>query len=88
VDRHVTLPTDWTSGASVRTMASGAPVVISPGTAPEGHALALLRPEHVSIEEAHDGVATPNALQVIDRLFSGFEILLRLRFDDGVRLGV
>jgi iron(III) transport system ATP-binding protein len=53
-----------------------------------GHALCLLRPEHFAIEEAADGAATADAWQVIERRFSGSEILLGLRSNDGEQLWV
>jgi ABC-type Fe3+/spermidine/putrescine transport system ATPase subunit len=59
-----------------------------PDRRPTGHALCLLRPEHFSIEEAPDGTASSDSWQVIDRRFSGSEILLELRSADGERLWV
>jgi hypothetical protein len=53
-----------------------------------GHALCLLRPEHFGIEEAPDGAATADGWHVIERRFSGSEILLGLRSADGERLWV
>jgi len=53
-----------------------------------GHALCLLRPEHFSIEEAPDGGASSDGWEVIDRRFSGSQILLELRARDGERLWV
>lgn len=53
-----------------------------------GHALCLLRPEHFSIVEAPDGPADSDGWEVIDRRFSGSEILLELRAGDGERLWV
>jgi ABC-type Fe3+/spermidine/putrescine transport system ATPase subunit len=53
-----------------------------------GHALCLLRPEHFSVEEAPDGAATSDAWRVVDRRFSGSEILLGLRSGDGEQLWV
>ncbi len=53
-----------------------------------GHALCLLRPEHFSIAEAPDGPASADGWVVIDRRFSGSEILLELRSADGERLWV
>jgi iron(III) transport system ATP-binding protein len=53
-----------------------------------GHALCLLRPEHFNIEEAPDGSATADAWQVVERRFSGSEILLGLRSGDGEQLWV
>lgn len=55
---------------------------------PDGHGLCLLRPEHFSIEEAPDGPATAEVWEVIDRRFSGSEILLELRSVDGEQLWV
>jgi iron(III) transport system ATP-binding protein len=55
---------------------------------PSGHALCLLRPEHFSIVEAPDGPASPDGWDVIDRRFSGSEILLELRSGDGEQLWV
>jgi iron(III) transport system ATP-binding protein len=66
------------------------PVTIAGGPAgrTEGHALCLLRPEHFSVREAPDGPADGSAWEVIDRRFSGSEILLELRARDGERLWV
>ncbi len=58
------------------------------GQRPEGHAMCLLRPEHFSVEEAPDGPASAGGWEVIDRRFSGSEILLELRSDDGEQLWV
>jgi len=58
------------------------------GRQPSGHALCLLRPEHFSVEEAPDGAASSDGWQIIDRRFSGSEILLELRAGDGERLWV
>lgn len=55
---------------------------------PEGHAMCLLRPEHFSIVEAPDGPASPDGWEVIDRRFSGSEILFELRSIDGEQLWV
>jgi putative spermidine/putrescine transport system ATP-binding protein len=55
---------------------------------PRGHALVLLRPEHFTIREAPDGPADGTSWVVIDRRFSGSEILLEVRADDGERLWV
>jgi iron(III) transport system ATP-binding protein len=55
---------------------------------PQGHALCLLRPEHFSIGEMPDGPASRDAWEVIDRRFSGSEILLELRSADGQQLWV
>jgi ABC-type Fe3+/spermidine/putrescine transport system ATPase subunit len=56
-------------------------IVGAAGTRPEGTALVLLRPEHFSVVEASTWV-------VSDRRFSGSEILLEVRADDGERLWV
>jgi len=63
--------------------------LIGPADAqPSGHALTLLRPEHFTIKEAPDGPASPDGWEVIDRRFSGSEILLELRSGDGEQLWV
>jgi iron(III) transport system ATP-binding protein len=54
----------------------------------QGHALCLLRPEHFGVAESPDGPASPDGWNVIDRRFSGSEILLELRSDDGEQLWV
>jgi len=54
----------------------------------QGQALCLLRPEHFNITEAPDGPASTAGWEVIDRRFSGSEILLELRAADGERLWV
>ncbi len=53
-----------------------------------GHGLVLLRPEHFAIAEAPDGPAEDDGWEVIARRFSGSEILLEVRADDGERLWV
>ena len=58
------------------------------GKHPDGHALCLLRPEHFSIAEAPDGPASSAGWRVVDRRFSGSEILLELRSADDERLWV
>lgn len=63
-------------------------LITSPEHRLEGHGLCLLRPEHFSIEEAPDGPASTEAWEVIDRRFSGSEILLELRSADGEQLWV
>jgi iron(III) transport system ATP-binding protein len=52
----------------------------------EGGALAVIRPEHVELEEAPDGFAQPGAWRVVRRRFTGSEILLEVEAPDGVRL--
>jgi len=71
-----------------RTRFGTVPLIGASSSRLEGHALCLLRPEHFSIEEAPDGAATTDAWQVIDRRFSGSEILLGLRSSDGEQLWV
>jgi iron(III) transport system ATP-binding protein len=53
-----------------------------------GPALCLLRPEHFSVGEAPGESAPEQRWLVIDRRFSGSEILLEVRSDDGERLWV
>jgi len=63
--------------------------LIGPGSRElAGHGLVLLRPEHFAIAEAPDGPASEDGWQVIDRRFSGSEILLEVRAGDGQRLWV
>ena len=64
------------------------PLIGGEPATPAGHALCLLRPEHFGIEEAPDGPASTEGWEVIDRRFSGSEILLELRAADGERLWV
>jgi ABC-type Fe3+/spermidine/putrescine transport system ATPase subunit len=74
---------------SVATTRFGDVRLIGPSDArPDGHALALLRPEHFTVQEAPDGPASADGWEVIDRRFSGSEILLELRSDDGEQLWV
>ena len=53
---------------------------------PEGRALVVLRPEHFELHEAPDGPATADRWRVIDRRFSGSELLLEVLAGDGQRL--
>jgi iron(III) transport system ATP-binding protein len=53
---------------------------------PQGRAMVVLRPEHFQLDEAPDGPATANRWKVIDRRFSGAELLLELQAPDGMRL--
>jgi iron(III) transport system ATP-binding protein len=55
---------------------------------PEGRALSLLRPEHFLVRDAPDGPASADTWQVIGRRFSGSEILLEVRAEDGQRVWV
>ena len=66
----------------------GAVPLIGGRTNPDGHALCLLRPEHFEVKETSDGLADAGAWSVIDRRFSGSEILLELRAGDGERMWV
>jgi iron(III) transport system ATP-binding protein len=52
----------------------------------DGRGLAVIRPEHVEIEEAPDGFADAGAWRVIRRRFTGSEILLEVESTDGTRL--
>jgi len=71
-----------------RTRLGSVSIAGGPAGRTEGHALCLLRPEHFSVQEAPDGPADVSAWEVIDRRFSGSEILLELRARDGERLWV
>jgi iron(III) transport system ATP-binding protein len=53
---------------------------------PVGRALVVLRPEHFEIWEAPDGPTGPDLWRVIDRRFSGAELLLEVQSGDGLRL--
>ena len=53
---------------------------------PSGRALVVLRPEHFDVWEAPDGPLTADRWRVIDRRFSGAELLLELQDGDGERL--
>ncbi|HUG46780.1 MAG TPA: ABC transporter ATP-binding protein [Candidatus Limnocylindria bacterium] len=53
---------------------------------PSGRALVLLRPEHFDVFEAADGPAGPDRWRVIDRRFSGAELLYELEATDGQRI--
>ena len=64
------------------------PIIGEARRRPEGHALCLLRPEHFSISEAADGPADADGWEIIDRRFSGSEILLEVQAADGERLWV
>ena len=81
------VPGEVGDGAA-RTRFGRVPIIGGSGRHVDGHALCLLRPEHFSIEEAPDGPADAGGWDVIDRRFSGSEILLELRAADGERLWV
>lgn len=75
-------------GGSASTRFGGVRLINTDEQQPDGHALCLLRPEHFSIVEEPDGPASPDGWEVIDRRFSGSEILFELRSADGERLWV
>ena len=52
----------------------------------DGRALAVVRPEHIELEEAADGPAEAGAWRVVRRRFAGSEILLEVESGDGLRL--
>ena len=56
------------------------------GGRPEGRALAVLRPEHFDVWEAPDGPAGADRWRVINRRFTGAELLFELEAPDGQRL--
>jgi iron(III) transport system ATP-binding protein len=60
--------------------------LIGPGARASGGALAVIRPEHVELEEAADGPAEDGAWRVVRRRFTGSEILLEVAAPDGLRL--
>jgi iron(III) transport system ATP-binding protein len=51
-----------------------------------GRALVVLRPEHFDVWEAVDGSSNGQAWRVIDRRFSGAELLLEVQSADGLRM--
>ena len=51
-----------------------------------GGAMAVIRPEHVELEEAADGPADAGSWRVVRRRFAGSEILLEVEAGDGLRL--
>jgi iron(III) transport system ATP-binding protein len=57
-----------------------------PERRPTGRALVVLRPEHFDLSEAPDGPAGRNLWRVIDRRFSGAELLLEVQSGDGLRI--
>jgi iron(III) transport system ATP-binding protein len=57
-----------------------------PAAHPGGGAMVVLRPEHFEITEAPDGPIGGSRWRVIDRRFSGAELLLELQAPDGMRL--
>ncbi len=60
--------------------------LVGAGGRVEGGALAVIRPEHVELEEAADGPAEAGAWRIVRRRFTGSEILLEVEAPDGVRL--
>ena len=57
-----------------------------PAKQPVGRALVLLRPEHFEAGEAPDGPVGADRWQIIDRRFSGAEMLFEVQSGDGLRL--
>jgi iron(III) transport system ATP-binding protein len=53
---------------------------------PDGRALVVLRPEHFDALEASNAPADTSLWRVIDRRFSGAELLLEVQSEDGLRL--
>ncbi|HSH21733.1 MAG TPA: ABC transporter ATP-binding protein [Candidatus Caenarcaniphilales bacterium] len=74
------------SGASASTRFGAVRLIGPPWTAIQGRALVLLRPEHFELSEAADGPADGRGWRVMDRRFSGAELLLALEAHDGTRL--
>jgi iron(III) transport system ATP-binding protein len=64
------------------------PLIGQGGQRPDGHSLCLLRPEHFSLSAAPPRPGDTGGWDVIDRRFSGSEILLEVRAADGERLWV
>jgi iron(III) transport system ATP-binding protein len=65
-------------------------LIAAPDRPSSGHALVLLRPEHFDVGDATGADCSDGAdtWQIIDRRFSGSEILLELRAADGERIWV
>src|SRR5687767_4295042 len=53
---------------------------------PHGRALVVLRPEHFEVREAPDGPAGSDTWRIIDRRFSGAELLFEVQGGDGLRI--
>jgi iron(III) transport system ATP-binding protein len=62
------------------------PVRITNRPAPEGRAIAVIRPEHLELDEAPDGTARGDAWRIVRRRFAGSEILLEVEARDGLRV--
>jgi iron(III) transport system ATP-binding protein len=73
-------------GGSARTRFGPVRLIGPAGRLPGGRALVVLRPEHFDAWEAPDGPVGSDRWQVIDRRFSGAELLLEVQSTDGLRL--
>jgi iron(III) transport system ATP-binding protein len=62
------------------------PVRLTNRPAPEGSAIVVIRPEHLELDEAPDGGASPDAWRIVRRRFAGSEILLEIEASDGLRV--
>jgi iron(III) transport system ATP-binding protein len=62
------------------------PVRLTNRPAPEGRAIAVIRPEHLELDEAPDGDARGDAWRIVRRRFAGSEILLEVQARDGLRV--
>ncbi len=74
------------SDGSLASTAFGSVRLVGPESArPEGRVMAVLRPEHFDVRPQEDGAAG-EPWQVIDRRFSGAELLIEVLSTDGTRL--
>ncbi|MDQ3938343.1 MAG: ABC transporter ATP-binding protein [Chloroflexota bacterium] len=74
------------SGGVARTRFGAVRLIGPRDSRPQGRALAVLRPEFFDVWEAPDGPARTDRWRVIDRRFSGAELLLEVQAPDGQRL--
>jgi iron(III) transport system ATP-binding protein len=72
--------------AGVGRTSVGSVRLVGPGREANGHALVVIRPEHLHLDEVPDSPADGVAWRVIGRRFTGSEILLELAGPDGERL--
>jgi iron(III) transport system ATP-binding protein len=75
------------AGAGVAVTRLGPVRLVGRGAArASGRSLAVIRPEHMELDEAPDGPAGPSSWGVVGRRFAGSEILLEVAATDGMRL--
>ena len=74
------------TGVHAQTRFGQVRLIGTPQAQPQGRAMVLLRPEHFELSEAPDGPVGGRRWRVIDRRFSGAQLLLELQAADGMRL--